>query len=219
VRGFRIELAEIEALLSQHPTVEQAVVIAKEIAGDKRLVAYLVPLVETTPAIAELRSFLKQQLPEYMVPSYFVVLDALPLTPNGKVDRNALPAPDHSKLEAEAYVAPRNEIERVLSSVWQQVLNLEKVGVNDNFFELGGHSLLLVQVHSKLNHNLLANINRDISVIDLFKYPTISTLAQYLGHEPVLEAPKRQKINDRASKQREALKQQPLIKQRKKTNG
>ncbi|MEI2578530.1 AMP-binding enzyme, partial [Scytonema sp. PRP1] len=214
----RIELPEIEALLSQHPTVQQAVVIAKEIAGDKRLVAYLVPQAEAAPATSELRSFLKQQLPEYMVPSYFVVLDKLPLTPNGKVDRKALPDPEHTRVEAEAYVAPRNEVERILSSVWQEVLNLEKVGVNDNFFELGGHSLLVIQVHSKLNNKLLG-INRDISVVDLFKYPTISTLAQYLGQKQDVNAPTRQKSNDRASKQIEALKRQPLIKQRKKTNG
>ncbi|GAA6614913.1 amino acid adenylation domain-containing protein [Scytonema sp. NUACC26] len=219
VRGFRIELGEIESLLSQHSTVQQAVVIAKEIAGDKRLVAYLLPQAEATPTMNELRSFLKQQLPEYMVPSYFIVLDALPLTPNGKVNRNALPDPDHSKLEVEAYVAPRNEVERLLSTIWLEVLNLEKVGVNDNFFELGGHSLLIVQLHSKLNNKLLGNINRDISVIDLFKYPTISTLAQYLGQEQNGSAPTLQKINDRASKQIKALKRQPLIKQRKKTNG
>ncbi|BAZ20880.1 amino acid adenylation domain-containing protein [Kalymmatonema gypsitolerans NIES-4073] len=219
VRGFRIELAEIEALLSQHPTVQQAVVIAKEIAGDKRLVAYLIPQAEATPAMSELRSFLKQQLPEYMVPSYFVVLDALPLTPNGKVDRKALPDPEQTRVEAQAYVAPRNEVERLLTTVWQEVLNLEKVGVNDNFFELGGHSLLVIQVHSKLNNNKLLGINRDISVVDLFKYPTISTLAQYLGQEQDVNAPTRQKINDRASKQIEALKRQPFIKQRKKTNG
>ncbi|BAZ20878.1 amino acid adenylation domain-containing protein [Kalymmatonema gypsitolerans NIES-4073] len=219
VRGFRIELPEIEALLSQHPTVQQAVVIAKEIAGDKRLVAYLVPQAEAAPATGELRSFLKQQLPEYMVPSYFVVLESLPLTPNGKVDRKALPDPEHTRVEAEAYVAPRNEIERLLSSVWQEVLNLEKVGVNDNFFELGGHSLLVIQVHSKLNNNKLLGINRDISVVDLFKYPTISTLAQYLGQEQDVEVQTKQKSNDRASKRIEALKRQPLIKQRKKTNG
>ncbi|WP_407884225.1 SDR family NAD(P)-dependent oxidoreductase [Scytonema sp. NUACC26] len=206
VRGFRIELTEIEALLSQHLTVQQAVVIAKEIAGDKRLVAYLVPQTEATPATHELRSFLKQQLPEYMVPSYFVVLDTLPLTPNGKVDRNALPDPDpdHTALEVSAYVAPRNEVERLLSAVWLEVLNLEKVGVNDNFFELGGHSLLIVQLHSKLNQTLLGKIYRDISVVDLFKYPTISTLAQYLGQEQDGSTSTLQKINARASKRTDA---------------
>ncbi|WP_460200802.1 AMP-binding enzyme [Scytonema sp. NUACC21] len=219
VRGFRIELAEIESILSQHPTVEQAVVIAKEIAGDKRLVAYLLGQSEATPVVSELRSFLKQQLPDYMVPSYFVVLDAFPLTPNGKVDRKALPTPDQTRIEAQAYVAPRNEVERILTHVWQEVLNLERVGVNDNFFELGGHSLLIVQVHSKLNQKLLGNINKEISVVDLFKYPTISTLAQYLGQDVDVAAPARQKINNRASKQIEALKRQPLTKQRKKNNG
>ncbi len=218
VRGFRIELGEIEALLSQDATVQQAVVIAKEIADDKCLIAYLVPQSNATPSMSELRSFLKQQLPEYMVPSYFVVLDALPLTPNGKVDRLALPDPDHTTLEVEAYVAPRNELERLISAVWQEVLNLEKVGVHNNFFELGGHSLLIIQTHSKLNNKLLG-INKDISVVDLFKYPTISTLAQYLGQEQDLEAPTKQKINTRASKQIEAFKRQPLTKQRKKTNG
>ncbi|MDF5712719.1 MAG: amino acid adenylation domain-containing protein [Rhizonema sp. NSF051] len=218
VRGFRIELGEIEALLSQDATVQQAVVIAKEIADDKCLIAYLVPQSNATPSMGELRSFLKQQLPEYMVPSYFVVLDALPLTPNGKVDRKALPDPNHTTLKVEAYVAPRNEVERSISAVWQEVLNLDKVGIYNNFFELGGHSLLIIQIYSKLNNKLLG-INRDISIIDLFKYPTISTLAQYLAQEQDVEASTRQKINERASKQVEALKRQPLIKQRRKTNG
>ncbi|GAX39730.1 amino acid adenylation domain-containing protein [Tolypothrix sp. NIES-4075] len=219
VRGFRIELGEIEALLSQHPTVQQAVVIAKEIAGDKRLVAYLLPVSEAAPEISELRSFLKQQLPDYMVPTSFVLLDTLPLTPNGKVDRKALPDPDQTRLEVEAYVAPRNEVERLISAVWQEVLNLEKVGVHDNFFEVGGHSLLIIQVHNKLHQKLLENINREISVVDLFKYPSISSLAQYLSQKHDVETPTLQKINDRASKQIEALKRRPLMKQRKKTNG
>ena len=217
VRGFRIELGEIEALLSQHPTVQQAVVIAREIAGEQRLVAYLVADAQAT-TVTELRSFLKLQLPEYMVPSYFVVLGSLPLTPNGKVDRLALPAPEQTRPQVEAYVAPRNEVERLLSSIWQEVLNLEKVGIHDNFFELGGHSLLVIQAHSKLNHQLFGNINQDISVVDLFKYPTISTLAQYLAQQQDVASPV-QKIHHRASKQIEALKRQPLIKQRKKTNG
>jgi acyl carrier protein len=154
-----------------------------------------------------------------MLPSYFVTLDALPLTPNGKVDRKALPEPNQTRPEVEAYVAPRNEVEQLISTVWQEVLHLEKISIHDNFFELGGHSLLIIQVHSKLHSKLSEKINRDISVVDLFKYPTISALAQYLSQEYDVEKLTLQKIDDRASKQIKALKRLPLRKQRKKTNG
>ncbi|MBW4632892.1 MAG: amino acid adenylation domain-containing protein [Iphinoe sp. HA4291-MV1] len=152
IRGFRIELGEIEVVLSQHPSVQEAVVIAREDQpGNKRLVGYVVPKSELTVTSSELRSFLKEKLPDYMVPSAFVTLEKMPLTPNGKVDRKALPEPDptHSELEG-TFVAPRTPVEEVLADIWTEILGLEQVGIHHNFFELGGHSLLATQVISRI---------------------------------------------------------------------
>jgi acyl carrier protein len=149
----------------------------EDVPGDKRLVAYVVPHLQQTPTMTELRCFLESKLPEYMVPSAFVFLEALPLTPNGKVDRKALPNPEVLRPElAAAYVEPRTEVEQTIAKVWQQVLRVEKVGVHDNFFDLGGHSLLMVQVHQKLQEIL----KRDFVITKMFKYPTISSLVEYL---------------------------------------
>lgn len=179
VRGFRIELGEIEAVLAQHPGVQQVVVaVREEEPNDKRLVAYVVSNREQAPSVSDLRGFLKEKLPDYMIPSVFMPLKALPLTANGKVDRLSLPAPDSLRPELDAtYVAPQTEVEHAIATIWQELLHLEKVGINDNFFELGGHSLLLVQVHSKLQ----AIFHNDISIIHLFEYPTVSSLANYLS--------------------------------------
>ncbi|MDF5729367.1 MAG: amino acid adenylation domain-containing protein, partial [Rhizonema sp. PD38] len=181
IRGFRIELEEIEALLSQHPGVQQCVVsVWEEQPRNKRLAAYYVPNKKQTPSISDLRSFLKEKLAEYMVPSVFMMLKALPLTPNGKIDRLSLPAPDQARPELEeTFVAPSTEIEQTIATIWQEMLQVEKVGLNDNFFELGGHSLLLVQVHSKLREVL----NQEVSITDLFKHPTISLLTKYFSQE------------------------------------
>jgi acyl carrier protein len=130
--------------------------------------------------LPELRVFLKKKLPEHMLPSAIVLLEALPLTPNGKVDRRALPAPGGLAPDLETvYLAPRNEAERVIATVWSQVLQVDKIGVLDNFFDLGGHSLSILQVHSKLQDAF----EQTLSVIDLFKYPTVSALAEYLTQE------------------------------------
>ncbi len=191
LRGFRIELGEIEAVLSQHPVVQQGVVVVREDSpGNQQLVAYLVPHPEqAAPTASELRQFLKQQLPEYMVPSAFVTLDSLPLTPNGKVDRKALPSPEGLRLElAAAYVAPQTELEQMIATVWQEVLRVEKVGMHDNFFDLGGHSLLVVQVHSKLQEIL----KRNFLMTEMFKYPTISSLVEYLTPKQAEETPVQQ---------------------------
>ncbi|MCF2150076.1 amino acid adenylation domain-containing protein [Desmonostoc muscorum LEGE 12446] len=151
IRGFRIELSEIEAVLSQHSDVQVCCVIVREdTPGDKRLVAYWVAHQDCKPAISELREFLKAKLPEYMVPSAFVILESLPLTPNGKIDRRALPKPDLDTTLLEKYVAPRTPIEEMLAILWAQVLKLELVGIHDNFFELGGHSLLATQLVSRI---------------------------------------------------------------------
>jgi amino acid adenylation domain-containing protein len=179
IRGFRIELGEIEAVLSQHPKVRASVVMVREDEPEnKRLVAYAVLQPEQVLTITELRHFLEEKLPKYMVPSAFVMLEALPLTLNGKLDRRSLPAPEALRPELEvAYVMPQNEVERAIATVWQKTLNVERIGINDNFFDLGGHSLLIVQVHSKLREVL----NRDISITDMFKYPTIRALVNYLN--------------------------------------
>jgi hypothetical protein len=178
IRGFRIEPGEIEAVLGQHPSVRQTVVVAREDApGDTRLVAYVVSRQELPPPSSALRSFLQQQLPSYMVPSTFVGLDALPLTPNGKIDRQALPPPERLHLGlAVDYLAPRSEVERLIATVWQEVLQVEQVGIHDNFFELGGHSLSMIRVQSRLQEVC----KRPVSVVDMFRYPTISSLAQHL---------------------------------------
>jgi acyl-coenzyme A synthetase/AMP-(fatty) acid ligase/acyl carrier protein len=178
IRGIRIEPGEIEALLSQHPAIWQSVVVAhQEPAGDKRLVAYLVPRPGQVPTPAELRHFLAEKLPEAMIPSTFVKLTALPLTPNGKVNRQALPAPDRIAPEqARTFVAPRNPTEEALAEIWAGILGLAQVGALDNFFELGGHSLLATQVISRLRDIFRVNL----PVRSLFESPTIATLAQHL---------------------------------------
>lgn len=179
VRGYRIELGEIESLLGQHPEIQAAVVFMREDKpNNQRLVAYFVSNAQKPPTTTNLRQFLKQQLPEYMVPSAFVQLKTLPLTTNGKIDRRALPIPDGDRPElAEVYVAPRSEIEQAIARIWQQVLHLETVGINDNFFDLGGHSLLIVQVHRQLQEIG----HRDLSLVDIFQHPTIQSLSQFLS--------------------------------------
>jgi amino acid adenylation domain-containing protein len=175
VRGFRIELGEIETVLIAHPQVSEAVVIdSDDIPGNKRLVAYVVTS-EKSEIKNQLRSFLKQKLPDYMVPSAFVILDALPLTPNGKVDRRGLPKPDQTRLDVEAnYVAPHTQVERTIAAVWQEVLHLENIGIHDNFFEIGGHSLIATQIISRLRQVF----QMDLSVRTLFEAPTIASFAE-----------------------------------------
>ena len=175
VRGFRVELTEIEVVLSRYPAVLNTVVIPREdVPGNKRLVAYVVPVPEQTPTISELRRFLKEKLPDYMVPAAFVLLDALPLLPNGKVDRLALPAPNQTRPELEAhYIAPRTPIEQEIANIWADVLGLKQVGVHDNFFDLGGHSLLAAQLASRLAEAF----GVDLSLRRVFEAPTVADLA------------------------------------------
>jgi amino acid adenylation domain-containing protein len=222
IRGFRIELGEIEAVLSRHPAISSVVVLARDYGRDKRLVAYVVgeqrtenrehgdngakeqestaPEVESS-ALAQraplqpsaLRQFLAQQLPEYMTPSAFIVLDAMPLTPNGKIDRTALPephelsAPSRPEL-ASAFVAPRSETERMVATIWESVLGLSGLGVDDSFFELGGHSLLATQVISRISQMLHAAIPPQT----FFEQPTIAELAAYIesSQPAALEQPR-----------------------------
>ncbi|MGZ3458973.1 MAG: non-ribosomal peptide synthetase, partial [Archangium sp.] len=175
VRGLRIELGEIEAALEQHPQVRQAVVAVREdVPGDKRLVAYVVPpSAEQPPPATDLRDFLKRKLPEYMVPSAFVPLEALPLNSSGKVDRKALPAPDGALASAAEYVAPRNDTEQRLASLWCEVLRVERVGLHDNFFTLGGHSLLAIQAITLVRQRFQV----ELPLQDFFEAPTVAGLA------------------------------------------
>jgi amino acid adenylation domain-containing protein/non-ribosomal peptide synthase protein (TIGR01720 family) len=169
IRGFRIELGEIEAVLSQHPAVQASVVIAEE----QRIVAYWVAKQQPAPAISELRHFLGQNLPQYMIPATFVQLPALPLTPNGKVDRKALPAPDDVRPELDKqFIAPRTPIEAKLAQIWAEVLRVEQVGIEDNFFELGGDSILTIQIVAKANQAGLR-----LTAKQLFQYQNIAELA------------------------------------------
>jgi amino acid adenylation domain-containing protein/non-ribosomal peptide synthase protein (TIGR01720 family) len=178
VRGFRVELGEIDSVLTGHPQVEESVVISREDpSGHERLVAYVVPTREGAPAVSTLREFLKTKLPDYMIPSVFMVLDKLPLTPHGKVDRKALPEPDQTKLELESiFVAPRTFEEQNLAKIWSEVLNLKKIGIYDNFFELGGDSILGIQVIGRANQSGLKLTPRH-----LFEYQTIADLAAAAG--------------------------------------
>ncbi|MEW5861365.1 MAG: amino acid adenylation domain-containing protein [Cyanobacteriota bacterium] len=175
VRGFRIELGEIEAVLSQHPAVQQAVVIAREDnSSDKYLVAYVVTKQEAATTPVQLRSFLKEKLPNYMVPSAFVLLESLPLTPNGKIDRRALPEPEFVRPELEStFVSPRTPVEQVIAGIWTQVLGL-KLSIHDNFFDLGGHSLLATQVMSRLREAFQV----ELPLRYLFESPTVAGLAE-----------------------------------------
>ena len=180
IRGFRVEPGEIEAALRQYPPVAQVVVAARtDAAGDQRLVAYLVAEQEQLPTTQELRNFLCQKLPDYMIPSSFVFLDALPRTPHGKVDRQALPAPAQIQVvPGGGFTTPRNGAEQVLAEIWTEVLGLERVSIHDNFFELGGHSLKAMQLASKIS----AAMRIELSVKLLFMHPTIAELARVLGN-------------------------------------
>ncbi|MFL0800290.1 MAG: LLM class flavin-dependent oxidoreductase [Agarilytica sp.] len=200
IRGYRIELGEIEARLGEHESVRECVLLLREdTPGDQRLVAYLVPN-GIAPDPNDIRDHLRKDLPEYMVPNDVVVLDAMPLTPNGKVDRKQLPIPSEGgQSSAAAYEAPKDELQTTIVNIWQDTLKLDKVGVNDNFFDLGGHSLLIVRVHQLLKQQ----VDKPISLTDLYRFPTIGTLTEFLNSDQKNESLK--KSSDRASRRRERM--------------
>jgi thioesterase domain-containing protein/acyl carrier protein len=180
VRGFRIELGEIEAVLSQCSEVQStAVIVREDTPGDKRLVAYAVLAADSQTTSSELRQFLANQLPAYLVPNTFVILDRLPLTPNGKCDRRSLPAPNDQARKNIQKIAPRNVVELQLTQIWSEVLGINEIGVEENFFELGGHSLLAVRLINCIEQKL----GKNLPLTSLFQNGTIASLAQLLAQE------------------------------------
>jgi amino acid adenylation domain-containing protein len=177
IRGFRIELGEIETVLGRHAAVGRCVVVAQECAGDKRLVAYFESVAESAPDSAHLRAYLKQELPDHMIPSAFVRMDRVPLTPNGKIDRKALPAPSEQRLEsAGGFVAPRDPLEHALAQAWGRILRIQPVGIHDDFFELGGHSLAAM----RLVFEVQKVTGKALPLATLFRASTIAALAEIL---------------------------------------
>jgi amino acid adenylation domain-containing protein len=200
IRGFRIELGEIESVLLRDSRVARSVAVVREDApGQKKLVVYVVPTSGTKVSPQELKALLKDRLPEYMIPSRFVVLDALPATPNGKIDRRALPAPDPDEAELpDVFRAPRGATDQLVAAIWANVLGTERVGIEDNFFDLGGHSFLLGRVQLQLKDQL----GREVSLVDLYRYPTIRALSDFLNQA----AREGDRSSDpRAQRQRSAL--------------
>ncbi|HEV2843635.1 MAG TPA: phosphopantetheine-binding protein, partial [Thermoanaerobaculia bacterium] len=204
IRGFRIELGEIEATLRQHPSVAEALVVAKRDGaepGDLSLLAYVVGQDGAEPSVDELRAFLRAKLPAHMVPWAFIPLAAFPLNANGKIDRKALPDPGRAAWGAPVELEePRSEIEHRIAAIWRELLRLDRVGTHDNFFDSGGHSLLAVRVHSRLRREL----GRDFPLVALFEHPTIGALARYLD-KGVADPASRQRGQDRGARRREAL--------------
>jgi amino acid adenylation domain-containing protein len=174
IRGYRVELGEISSQLAAHPCIRQVVVLAVDEVSGKRLVAYVVPQPGKTASGNVLKEFLKTRLPEYMIPYTFVMMDELPLTPNGKVDRKALPAPSVERPTEEEFRVPTGTLEQRLCSIWEDILNIKRIGARDNFFILGGHSLLACQVISRVRHEFEV----ELPATAVFRSPTITELAE-----------------------------------------
>ncbi|HTR47545.1 MAG TPA: beta-ketoacyl synthase N-terminal-like domain-containing protein, partial [Verrucomicrobiae bacterium] len=181
IRGFRIELGEIVSVLERHPAVEHAVVQVQEAGeGDRRLVGYVVPRGAKKLTAGELRRYLAEKLPDYMLPAALVMMDQLPLNANGKIDQQALPGWEGGEREEMAESAiPQSGLQRQIAGIWQELLKVGRVGIEDNFFDLGGHSLLLTKVHARL----VEALHRDIAIVDLFRFPTVKSLAMFLSDE------------------------------------
>jgi amino acid adenylation domain-containing protein len=207
IHGHRIELSEIETHLGLYPGIRDVVVVDREVVrGDRRLVAYIVPEGGKIPGSGQLRDWLDKRIPDYMIPSLFEAVDELPLNINGKVDIPALPEPSWDRPELNVdYKAPQTGIEKAIASLWQDILRVEKVGINDNFFDLGGHSLLLTQLHSSLSE--LNQNSKELTIVDLFRYPTIYSLGKYIEEDGKKDTAEiYNKIQSRGEKQRRAFK-------------
>jgi amino acid adenylation domain-containing protein len=220
IRGYRIELSEIETHLGLYPDIQEAAVMVREVMpGDKRLVAYFVTASENgnkriPPSGNQLRDWLRKRIADYMLPGVFQEVEAIPLNANGKADIDALPMPSWSRPELDGdYKAPYTEVEKAIAAVWQEFLRIDKVGVNDNFFDLGGHSLLLTQVHSRLSE-LLQN-KKELTIVDFFRYPTIHSLAKYIDEDEKQESGEEyREIQDRAAKRRQVFNRLHVSKKR-----
>jgi acyl carrier protein len=179
IRGYQIDLCEVEAILSKYPRISQAVTTTHgENAKEKFLVAYFIPVINETVNASELRKYLAAQLPDYMIPSVFVQMDSFPLNPNGKVNRKVLPIPTNERPELnQIYIAPQTPIQEILAEIWAEVLGVKQVGIDDNFFQLGGHSLKAIQLIGKIRQTL----ELDITIRHLFTSPSVKELATALG--------------------------------------
>ena len=173
IRGFRIELGEIETVLARHPAVQQAVLLAQDQEqGDRRLLAYVVARRDQPTSSDALRAYLKQQLPDYMVPAAFILLPKIPLTPNGKIDRQALPAPEQAS--ASTYTPPATPTEHAVAAIWAEVLRRHPISTSDNFFDLGGHSLMATQVISRIREHFKVELAMRV----LFERPTVREISE-----------------------------------------
>lgn len=205
LRGYRIELGEIETVMRWHEAVKEGVVsVRQDRRGDRRLIGYVVPFDDDDASVRQLprvlRDFLSEKLPAYMVPYSIEVIASIPRTPNEKVDRLALPAPNGLRPDIDTdYAAPRTDIEEAIACVWQELLEVDRVGRHDDFFSLGGHSLLLVEAHTELQ----SSFARDLTITDLFRFPTVAALAGYLAGTTTPAKPT-QRIQERARRQRES---------------
>jgi acyl carrier protein len=183
IRGFRIEPGEVESVLGRHPAVRECAVVIGDDSGQKQLKAFWVCKPGSVTNAAEIRAYLRDQLPEYMVPSRMADMPSLPLTATGKIDRKRLSKEKVQPIHSTSLVAPQNEMQQTIATIWQAVLRKEEVGISDNFFDLGGHSLLAVQVHSALKKV----IDQPFHILDLFQYPTVASLAEHLGQNVELQ--------------------------------
>jgi amino acid adenylation domain-containing protein len=201
IRGFRIELGEIEREIAQHSDVREVVVLARQDeTSEKQLTAYIVPHYNSGYTHNKLRGLLQQRLPNYMMPSAFVMLESLPLTANGKVDRHKLPAPSRERPQLEqAYISPQTDLERLLVGILSELLKIDRVGIDDNFFDLGASSISILQVAVRVQQEL----NIELSAVKLFQYSTISSLAKYL-HSNQNSQPSSDKLQNRAQRQQAA---------------
>lgn len=200
LRGYRIELGEVEALVREMEGVQEAVALVREDRpGDKRLVMYTVPKPGFKLSVETMRQNLRDKLPEYMVPSHFLVMQQLPLTPNKKTDRKALPAPSQVESQPATTTKPHSIFEAKVTGIWKDILGIQQVSLEDNFFDLGGHSLLAVKLHRQLEDEF----QRKLSVTDLFRYPTVKSLSQFLSGDTKQENNKESRSQDRAAMRRQ----------------
>jgi acyl-CoA synthetase (AMP-forming)/AMP-acid ligase II/acyl carrier protein len=223
IRGFRIELTEIEAVINQHEYIKQAVVLAqKDLTNNKKIVAYIVlKYLENNEniesIIQRLRNYLKEHLPDYMIPTDWQILKELPLTANGKFDRQTLKSIKNqsNSRNGSTTISPSNQQEKIITEIWQEILQRENIGVNDNFFDVGGHSLLLAQIQEKLEQSLSINL----AITDLFKYPSISSLANYLNQQEnnlLTNSDRQEQFLSRIDKQKAAIARKKQLRQVKK---